>query len=1237
MPSIESIEHKLLQLDASSFQRMGDEYFSQCADIKFKEFKPIGLTPGKRAPKKGTPDTLIELNSGRYILIEYTTKVRGEKKTEFLNKFKGDLSKCFQPKSTGIEVKDINTIILTTNQIVGIKERNEILASIKVRDVMVEIRDLHFWSQEIRRFSFLARTYLNLTSETKQVLNVNEFVEEYEYGGLSTPLSNIFLHRETELKNADESLTANNIYVISGPPGVGKTKVALEAATRYSTANNIELYCLKDKGSWSLDDVRTYFYPNKRYLVLIDDANRHLKLLRHMINTQQEGLNVKLILTVRDYALQQVKENFEGLNIKIETIGVLEDRSLLDIVRQVANFNRIASNRILELAKGNPRLALMAARIVKETNTLSGVTNASGIFDEYYNNIVKDHKIFSAPQYLKCLGVISVFKSMDISSQDSKSLLKVFNIKQEVFLDAINALEEIELVEIDGDLVRITEQNFQAYSFYKVFISEKKLSISTLLRDYFPKHSSSVKDIILSANNAFGYENMFKTIYGPLVTRLKGLQHDDEKHIFFESFWYYCPTELFGFVKTYIDKLPDVRFNEAELIDSYYLTSKYFRLLISFLDYNNENFLPALELLIEFTEKKPDHYKQLVDTIKGRITYDEESYPKYVRQSKYLKLITDNWRVHSIYPSLFFDSANHFFYSRFTISTATYKRNAIALEQHRAFLNVSLKKQRKLIWDFLFKKFNDSPVRVVKILSHYSDHRIDLIEEFIAIDAPYIFKIFSERFDETNLSHSLCVSGIDDLLKRFKVGIELPTDLKSKFLSSKTFCDYRTLSWSREQERLDVKGDFQRYYDLKSKKVINVFKNSTLEEIMKLTIEIINWHKEIESHHLQGIYNSLDVLSNHFLTTNKRDLFWGIVESIAGSGNPNSFIPYKTLTSISTREDLHESFCELVGNTTFKSSLNWYGTFIHSLTRIVDSDQYVNFLFSLIEKEKNNIYFDFHWLEKISTLHPSIYNDVLERLILKWKELGTKVYLDRSFFKEPSQFGINKVLLEEAYIMQYLTTEPYFDYNGESFGILIDANESFLISFCKNVFEKKDFRGSQDASFLKGLAGNSNLPKLTNQFLNYLASNNFLYPDDFHNSLNETFNKTNLSFKDFLGQYLSRNAKNLKRAKLVAEIVDEVFKSQAPHFLKIFLKKNKNIEHFKEINWSTMGGFFGGNTNISELYLSRWMSVKSVLKDFESIKYLAHRQYVDDMVFQYQVRARNEAKELFLKKSFYDD
>ncbi|HEV8513186.1 MAG TPA: hypothetical protein VGQ59_07905 [Cyclobacteriaceae bacterium] len=433
MPSLESIQNKLLEVDASTFHRLGDDYFMFCSQIKFKEIKPIGLVVGKKAPKQGTPDTLIILDNEKYILVEYTTK-ESKKKSEYIKKLRGDLMNCQDSIKTGIKLEEIRQIILASSHPIPLKTRNEILSSLKSKYIEVVFCDIDFWAKEIRRHSFLAK-HLGLPVETNQILTIDEYIREYEYGGISTPLSNKFLHRETELGRAKESIRENPIYILSGSPGVGKTKLALEAIRQYQNENpDTIVFCLKDKGSFSLDDVRTYFRHNKHYLVFIDDANRCARMVDLMTQSLLEGMTIRLVLTVREYARQELEHVLQNLKPRIDHIAPLEERALIDILRSVANFGRLAVNKILSLSLGNPRIALMAARVAKETNSLKRISNATEIFDQYFNNIDKEQKIFSSPRHIKCLGILSVFTAIDLSSEQARKILSSFNLDSQSFL-----------------------------------------------------------------------------------------------------------------------------------------------------------------------------------------------------------------------------------------------------------------------------------------------------------------------------------------------------------------------------------------------------------------------------------------------------------------------------------------------------------------------------------------------------------------------------------------------------------------------------------------------------------------------------------------------------------------------------------------------------------------------------------------------------------------------------------
>ncbi len=1237
MPSIESIHNKLIELDASTFQRLGDEYFEFCSQLTIRELKPIGLAPGKRAPKTGTPDTLIILDSEKYILVEYTTKKRTEKKSEYLKKLKTDLIKCQNPKLTGISLKDTKEIILASSHVITIKDRKEILAGLKAKNISVSFFDLDYWGREIKRHSFLAHKYLNLPVETKQVLTINEFIAEYERGGLSTPLSNQFLHRSTELTDAAASIKDNPVYVLSGPAGVGKTKLALECITQYQHSHpGIQVLCLKDKGSFSLDDIRTHFFPNKSYLIFIDDANRCARILDYAVNSILEGMHIQLVLTVRDYGLKEIELVLRALQPKVEKIKPFDDIELTDIVLTIANFNRVAINKILSLAMGNPRIALMAARITKETNTLKSITNAAEIFDQYFSNVIAEKQTFSSSKHLKCLGILSVFRSINLSSEEGKKILRVFQIDNQMFWDVMSDLEDIEFVEIEGDLVRITEQNLQSYSFYKAFLVEKRLSIATLLTEFFPTHHLRIKDIIISVNNTFDYSNIREKTNSALLSKLRTITDEKEKILFFDCFWFYCPNQLFQFVKEHIASLPLKKSEEQSKIDSIHLTSKYFRLLIDFLNYNNEDFLVALQLLIAFTKKSPNHTSQLADIIKGRVTYSDDSYPKYEKQETYLKLITSNWNKHRVYQELFFKTANQFLYAKFTVNAPTHKRNSISLTQHAAPLNSSLKKHRKLIWTFIDTRFKDEPAEFTKVLTHYADYRIDLIKGFVEYDLSFLSKIVLQKYDNTDLVQLLSAARIRDLVIKLKMKGKLGVQIKERLLSSEVYKTYTTLSWARDPVRQDFKAEVDKYVSYKSDLVIKAFKSLDINQVEQLVSFVNSWSFQIGDHYSNGMSVSLDILARYYLFSREYDKTWVILLRTMEPDNPSKFIPYRTIEFIGKTPELHDTYLSLLQGQTFQDVVVWMGIFIQSIEENKVTEELADKLRDLIEEQDRGFYFDFDWIQSLQKHRPNIYAEILTQLYRKWKKDKSRIVFPRDFFIESKSYGVESTLLEDAYIMQYLLIDT-FDYSGKGFRVLIEVNEAFLIKFCKAVFGQKYFRGSKDSSFIKGLAEHPKLNTLATQFLNFLSSNDHLYPDDFYSSLSETFVHSGMNFQEFMKEYLTKNAKNLRKVKIVMEVVKEIWRDQASAFLRIFLKHNSKVKDFKEINWSVTGGFFSGRTNVFGIYHSKWLAVQTILKEFSSIKYLDHKLFVDEMVYHYELSALQESKELFLKRSPYDD
>ena len=147
------------------------------------------------------------------------------------------------------------------------------------------------------------------------------FVEEYQKNQFATPLDNQFFFREKELEQIHQSLESNDLIILQGKAGVGKTKIALEAMSNFAEENpHCKIFCISNKALDLYEDLKAYFSLDGHYLILVDDANRLSQLphILRLLHEQTENRRVKIILTVRDYAVDKVR--FDSKNYFHEEI-----------------------------------------------------------------------------------------------------------------------------------------------------------------------------------------------------------------------------------------------------------------------------------------------------------------------------------------------------------------------------------------------------------------------------------------------------------------------------------------------------------------------------------------------------------------------------------------------------------------------------------------------------------------------------------------------------------------------------------------------------------------------------------------------------------------------------------------------------------------------------------------------------------------------------------------------------
>lgn len=416
MSKLNEIQKKLSEIDATKFHKLIDVYLNK----KYKyTIHSTGTKIAEDKPRIGTPDTLITLNNGQYIFVEYTTQ-----KTNIRAKFLEDIKKCLDKTKTEIEAKKIDKIILACNsslQLVDIEALQQQCGAISC-----EILTNSTLSYDLNNsFSIIAKDFLGIEVDTGQILDEDDFIKVYDSSKYTTPLDIEFKFREQENKDILSMIDSSSVVLITGKAGVGKTKLALETGMKYARDNKYVFKCILERGGNIFDDIKSYFNEDRDFLIFIDDANRihtALTYLKEYYSDKLANGSIKLILTVRDYARTKVIENLSQINFKQIEIKEFKNEEIRELVKSQYDIqNTDYLERIEDLSKGNPRLALMIAKIAKEKNTLNSINNISNVYDEYFSNIFKESNIVD--DTLKVAAIISFFRVVDKSNETQMDLI----------------------------------------------------------------------------------------------------------------------------------------------------------------------------------------------------------------------------------------------------------------------------------------------------------------------------------------------------------------------------------------------------------------------------------------------------------------------------------------------------------------------------------------------------------------------------------------------------------------------------------------------------------------------------------------------------------------------------------------------------------------------------------------------------------------------------------------------
>ncbi|HRO86136.1 MAG TPA: hypothetical protein PK110_15030 [Niabella sp.] len=1259
------IEQQLLGIDSAAFQNLCDIYLA-FREQEFASINRTGSQFGKQKTVKGTPDTFFRLADGSLRYVEFTTKADG-----LVDKIKEDIDKCLDPTKTGVPANQVHKIIICFNSRLDVAEETAITQHAVSKNIRIELIGLDWLALEIySKYLILAKDILGIPLDTGQLLPLQNFIDEYnnKAGKLSTPLDNIFLHRKTELADIENILATNDLLIISGFPGVGKTKIALEALDKFLSVNkDYSAFAVSKKDQDISEDLKIHLQQEQNYVLLVDDANRQLLNFKQILGVFKEKRkgNIKLVITVRDYALNDVTNECHEYDPHKIVLKKFSDAEITELINSDSFEirNPKYQKRIVEVADGNARLAVMAARIAKQRQESFLLGDVSDLYDSYFQTFIKDFDIFGDKTLIKTLGIISFFFTIDRSNKEFiEVVLKNFELDYHDFNEAIDELEKRELVEVQYNHARISEQVMATYFFYKVFIKEEILPFKTLLFTFFPVWKKRFSDTIIPSNNSFGYDNVLKKINGTLDEYLHSIYSEEEKVLeFFSLFWFYKREETLSYFHQKIKQFPEP---ENPAYDSKYETNdfvwdrdKTLDFLADLFNHFTESFIPALELAFEYCRKKPESLPELIRRIREKLLFDDDDHRfDFKRQVELFNLLIAKFQdKEPHYVEAFFALSGTFLSHHYQITKGGRNHSITFYQYPLPFYEVT-KDFRKYIWSTLFGNFKIYPKEVLSILKGFRPGYKEAIPEILEFDLSFLLPFIESSLDPSSFEHIHFVHDFVSMLDREKLSDKGYQILKAKF-NSKEYEYFRKLDWNTLRGKQDY--DFEKYDDFQKLKEQDVRSSF----VFKSEAEFADLHRAIkntlslEGNNSWGIDQSLNIIGEENFLQND-ELGFKLLNSIL-ENYPTGVNPLHKLVKVIVNKSPQWALrlWNLLNNWKHEYKLYWQLSFFDYIPVELANNFYKTALLETIKSIDKGCYLQFESFEKFIPIKSDKFKDKAGRFlmtlpiiknIIKYKEKNIieeilsivytkieiqnlRINLSFHFFEKYSaMLADNFELLKKSYIQQEKKVSNHFDLQHAGLKALLQIKPTFLLEYIDSFYTDKENQHNRNThTQLPFVWDMEQCNELIEQAALQMIENNHYYGIlehpiiIFFYHLND---EQKIKAKAFLLGFISAYNADEKKMNPIFDVLRHTLKEFFEEAFLHYLSLNTDIENFKKIWWRGNGGSYSGDVIIGEIHAKEWQNIlEMVVTSKNQLDLIPIKTYIKRQI-EYELKSGEEER-----------
>lgn len=1229
MTNIESLKQKILQLDPGSFQNLCDSYLYK---VGYPNIVSLGGKAGTRKTTIGTPDTYFNTSDGRYVFLEYTTQITG-----LFSKIKDDIAKCLDISKTGITYDKIAEIIYChTSSNITPAQDNEIRTLCNDVGIKLTIIGIDKLAEDIYlQHHIIARDFLGISISTNQIQSCDDFIRDYNSNRMAAPINTKFLFRDKEIEDINKAYQEVDIVILSGMAGTGKTRLALHYAQMYSDTHSKKLYCIHSNALPIYDDLKLFIDKPGNYLLFIDDANQ-LSGLHHIIRyttMKEQGYNIKILITVRDYAMQKIENDIQKINSYVNVnIRAFTDEQIKDLLETALGIiNQDYQERIIRIAEGNARIAVLAGRVACNSNRLDSINDVSQLYEDYYGSSLEKYELLTNNNMCITAGIVAFLEAIHLEHIDSLlPILQEKGLCRNSFIENISKLHEQEIVDIYNDkAVRFSEQCLSNYLLKYVFFDKKLISLSIMIKSCFQSYKERTISSINTLLNIFRNEALLNFVEKEIKIVWDELSQERSQYFFefVKVFFRVSPTEALLILQ---DK---VEVEERVIIESSNIDTEkgknyqsvdndIIEILGGFA--NMDDLTTALDLFFQYYLKRPDLYMQFYHAVNQYfgIKKDSMSYGFYTQITFFEKIkeYSDGWKQESV-VILFLEVAKKFLKLYFT-PTEGGRKNTFTMYQIPLVISKGVEEYRKLIWQSLsvLCKIDKYKEKVREVLDSYGGTFDEISSPVLQYDLTYIKVILESNFPTNELRNCLLA---DKLVRVFTCTNISCESLFAEYLKGERFRLYHLLKGPNYEKE----NDYKERENLKREAIEKYVSNCDLVMFKRL-IDVchdINDFKDYTAWEIgEGLGIAFDAISL------KKDCYVDAIKYYIEKDTPNNLHPYRLISALFSLLSDWEVL-DLIISSEYSQKNMWLYAYYHELPSELITVKHLQGLYDFLADTSDRVITssslrDVDFLEKYSVVDEDVLIKGCKFILTKmeYSRFIVHIYFALLFnhiHNTPQaviqKFNKNLELLEEIYCVM-LSYENHHDYNGKFLKEIYLVRPSLLEKYIDYLVNKNGSSFSDHQERHRCFFALDDFIEIYNRILEQLISGcqfptmsvpcfleSILLPVQDGEELLEKQDK-------WIQQCIQQFSNDKTKMYCLFSVIAKFKVDSKKEYISLFLENNQSFEDFKKIPLTPTS--WSWSASAIPIY-SAWIEfLELLLPCFIGLKWIKYKNYIEKKI-----------------------